>query len=276
MTSTETKEPGTGVARSRNLPPELQARIEERRLQSAMLNKIRGATWASQWDAGTVSAVAAWARENDVDPITEIDVLGGNLYLKARHYERKMSHLIAAGQIEYARKDWVHADKRLDEAAKQGQEWAQIEAARRLQARIEFNLSESADAACVYRIKHRMMDHEVTGAKEHVPGKRKDPVGDAMPMETIETRALRRAMLQLKEAMPDLRVPTTKDDDYIEVGEIVEANHEKLKALRSADDLEPETGDDAEAETVATEAAEGQLALGDDPPRRRVAQQEGR
>src|SRR5574338_1108618 len=230
---TTTKEPGTAVERARpHLTPEMQARIEERRLQSAMVQKIRGATWGQQWDANTIAAVATWARENDVDPITEIDVLGGNIYLKARHYERKLAGLIGAQQIEYARKDWVHVDKRLEKLADAGDEDAKRESRRRLNERIKYNLSDEADAACVYRIKHRLMDQEVTGAKEHVPGKRKDPVGDNMPMETVETRALRRAMLQLKEALPGVRVATTNDDAFVEVGEVVKENHDRLKAER--------------------------------------------
>src|SRR3990167_8864674 len=227
-------EPGSTVARRSPLAltPQQEAMIAERKLQSAMVQKIRGATWSQQWDAHTIAAVATWARQHDVDPITEIDVLGGNIYLRARHYERVLSRLIAAGQIDYARKDWVHIDARLEKLATQGSRDAVAEAERRTMARIRYNLSDKADAACVYRIKHRRMAEEVTGAKEHVPGKRKDPVGDAMPMETVETRALHRAMLQLAAALPDLSLSTTNDEDYMEVGEIVQENHDRLKATR--------------------------------------------
>jgi hypothetical protein len=259
MTATNTNEPGTALAKNRPaLSPELQARIDERRLQSAMVQKIRGATWGNQWDAHTIAAVATWARENDVEPITEIDMLGGNLYLKARHYERKLSQLIAADQIEYARKDWVHVDARLETMAAAGDRRAIDESARRTFERIKYNLSDAADAACVYRIKHRLMTDEVTGAKEHVPGKRKDPVGDAMPMETVETRALRRAMLQLKESLPSLRLAATNDDAFVGVEEVVQENHARLKAARTvpeAEDVEAEESRDlTDAEVAAQDA----------------------
>jgi hypothetical protein len=264
------------------LPPELQARIEERRLQSAMVQRIRGAIWGQQFDATTIAAVAAWAREQDVDPITEIDVLGGNIYLRARYYERQLSRLIAAGLIEYARPDWVHVDKRLEQMAKAGHAGALAEAERRTMARVEYNLSDDADAACVFRIKHRQMTEEVTGAKQHIPGGRKDPVGDAMPMETIETRALRRAMLKLREAVPDLPVAVSHDDDFVTVAEVVQANHDRLKAEREPKQIAAapteapapaatEEDDLAFDREIAAEedAAGGELPLGDAPARAR-------
>jgi hypothetical protein len=194
------------------------------------VQKIRGATWGNSFDATTIAAVAAWARENDVDPVTDLDVLGGKLYINARWYEKKLSQLIAAGQIEYARKDWVHIDKRLEKLADSGDVDAKKESLRRLKARIAHNLSDDADAACVFRIRHRQMEDEVTGAKEHIPGKRKDPVGDSAPMETIETRAIRRAMLQLSEALPSVRVVRTDDDSTVAVADIVKDNASRVSA----------------------------------------------
>jgi len=236
---TATQPETTALAKRANLSPEMEARIEERKLHSAMVQKIRGATWGNTFDAHTIAAVAAWARENDVDPITEIDVLGGNLYLRARFYERKLSELVAAGQIEYFRPDWVHVDKRIEKLADAGDEEMKYESRRRLKERISHNLSDDATHACIYRIKHRQMTEEATGAKELVPGKRKDPVGDAMPMETIETRSCRRAMLKLKEAGVNVRVASTNDDSTVEVAEIVATNHEQVKAEREVRQIAP-------------------------------------
>jgi hypothetical protein len=151
MTDTQTQ----AVARRPELTPDMQREVEARRLHSAMVQKIRGATWGNSFDATTIAAVAAWARENDVDPVTDLDVLGGKLYINARWYEKKLSQLIAAGQIEYARKDWVHIDKRLEKLADSGDVDAKKESLRRLKARIAHNLSDDADAACVFRIRHR-------------------------------------------------------------------------------------------------------------------------
>lgn len=260
----------TNAVAKRQLSPQQQAIVDER-LQSHLVQQIRGATWGKEWNADTIAAVATWAREQDVDPITEIDVLGGNIYIKARRYERVLSQLIAAGVIEYARKDWVHVDKRLEKLADSGDAEAKAESLRRMKARIANNLSDEATAACVYRIKHRLMDQEVTGAKEYNPAGRADPVGKSHPTETIETRALRRAMLQLSEAMPDVRMPTTNDDSMIGVAEIVKGSYEQLKQERSQRMLTPctstlDTADEVQsrAEPVMTSRVPAGLEEEDD------------
>lgn len=236
--SAAAKPESTAVARRPQLSPEQQSIIEARKAHGLMVQQIRGTIWAKEFDHDTIRAVAAWSRENDVDPVTELDVLGGRIYINARYYERKLGGLIAAGQIEYARGEWVHVDPRLEKLADLGDEEARAESRRRLMLRVEHNLPDDADAACIYRIKHRAMAEEVTGAKAHVPGKKRtlkkrdgtgtftvdaDPVGDAAPMETIETRALRRAMLKLKEALPDMHVASSRDDDSIDLGKVVAA-----------------------------------------------------
>lgn len=239
MTTSQKPEPGTAVSTKRQLTPAQQALVDERRLQSALVQQIKGATWGQQWNADTIAAVATWAREHDVDPITEIDVLGGTLYVKAAHFIRVLSQLVGAGLIDYHRPDWVHVDKRLEKLADKGDEEAKHEANRRLRERILHNLADEATHACVYRIKHRLMDEEVTGAKEFVPGKRKDPVGEAMPMETIETRAIRRAMRKLQQAVPQMRFARTDDDATVQVAEIVKGNHDQLKRDREVRQLNP-------------------------------------
>lgn len=226
------------------LSPELQQKIEQRRLHSAMVAQIKGATWGKDFDENTIRAVATWARENDVDPVTEVHVLGGQIYIGARYYERKLSELIGQGAIERCHGEWVQKDARLDALAKGGDPRAEAEINRRTWERIQHGLSDEADFACVYHIKHRLMSAEVVGAKEHVPGKKKtikrkdggsftvdaDPVGDQAPMETVETRALRRAMLKLKDALPGMRLASSRDDETVELAEIVESAHAKLKA----------------------------------------------
>lgn len=239
MSTTQKPEPGTAVSKKRELTPQQQAIVDERRLHSHLVQQIKSATWGTQWNADTIAAVAAWARENDVDPITEIDVLGGTLYVKASYFIRILSQLVGAGMIDYHRADWVHVDKRLEKLADAGDQIAKAESKRRLRERIGHNLSDDATHACVYRIKHRLMNEEVTGAKEFVPGKRKDPVGEAMPMETIETRSIRRAMRKLEEAFPQMHFARTDDDAGVAVAEIVKGNHDQLKRDREVRQLTP-------------------------------------
>lgn len=317
MTTTQKPEPGTAVAAARRseLSPEQQRQVEARRSHMRMVQQIKGTVWSRDFDATTTAAVAAWAQQNDVEPIQEIDVLGGRLYLNSRYYERKLSELIGAQQIDYARPVWCHVDKRLEKLADAGDEAAKKESRRRLDLRIEYNLPDEADAACVFEIKHRHMVEPIRGAKSHIMGKKKtikkkdgtsftvdaDPVGDQSPMETIETRALRRAMLKLKEAFPGVRIATSRDDDTIDVNAIVHGNYEEVKADREVKQLTPgESTFEAptqEAEPVAATSTavveddedeilrqdrelaerERQGGLGiDDKPRGRSAVREGR
>lgn len=240
MTSTDT----TAVQKRTELSPQQKAVIEERRAHGMMVQQIKGTVWAKEFDSDTIRAVANWAKANGVEPVTEIDVLGGRLYLNARYYERTLSHLVGAGLIDYYEPRWCHVDKRLEALADAGDVEAKELSRRRMLMRIEHNLPDEADAACVYVIKHRNMAEAITGAKAHIPGRKRtikkkdggsftvdaDPVGDQAPMETIETRACRRAMLKLKEAFPDVRMANTKDDNAIDVNANIQAGHEALKA----------------------------------------------
>jgi hypothetical protein len=316
MTTTQKPEPGTAVstAKRTQLSTSQQKEIDARRTHGLMVQQIKGTVWAKEFDANTIRAVAEWARVNDVDPVTEIDVLGGRIYLNARLYERILSQLAGAGQIDYAKKDWIHLDKRIEKLADEGDQEMKAESRRRMKARVQFNVPDNADAACVYRIRHRLMAEEVTGVKWHEPGKKRtikkrdggsftvdaDPVGDQFPFETIETRALRRCMLQLKEAFPDLRMPSTKDDDTAEVADIIHGNYEELKAEHAVKQLtpgestfEPPTQDQEPIESTTSAAVEDELSdeeiaeidatrerqagLGlDDKPRQRSAVRDGR
>lgn len=255
MTTTQKPEPGTAIAPARRatLSPEQQRIVEERRAHGLMVQQIRGTVWAKDFSPETMRAVATWAAANNVEPVTEIEVLGGRLYLNARYYERKLSELAGLHQIDYAKPIWCHVDKRVEALASSGDEEMKAESRRRLKLRIEYALPDEADAACVYEIKHRNMTEPVRGAKAHVPGKKKtikkkdggsftvdaDPVGDQSPFETIETRALRRAMLKLKEAFPGIRIAGSRDDDSIEVNEVVHGNYEEVKAEREVKQITP-------------------------------------
>jgi hypothetical protein len=259
MTTSQKPEPGTAVStvKRTQLSADQQAHIEARRAHGLMVQAIKGTVWAKEFDADTIRAVAMWARENDIDPVTEIHVLGGNIYIGARYFERVLSRLMGAGQIDYAKKDWVHVDKRIEKLADGGDQEMKGESRRRMKARIQFNIPDEADAACVYRVKHTQMGEEVTGAKWHVPGKKRvikrrdgsgtfevdaDPVGDQFPVETIETRALRRCVLQLREAFPEsIRIASTRDDDAIEMAEVVQANVRELKEGRTQAQITPGT-----------------------------------
>lgn len=250
--ATPTASDSTALATRRSmLSPEHLARIEERKAHTQMVQAIRGATWAKVSDLSDVAvrAIGAWAIAADIDPVTEIDVLGGNVYINADYYERKLSELIGLGVIAYARPDWIHHDQRLDVLADEGDEASRVERVRRLRERVLHNVPENADHAAVYRVKHRGMDEEITGVKFHVPGKKKtvrrkggtgtyevdaDPIGDAAPETTIETRALRRAMLKLRAALPgDVKLASSRDEDVVSLSSMLGEERARLARQRA-------------------------------------------
>lgn len=186
------------------LTPAMRERVLERRARNALLGQIRANTWGKDLSAGQVHAIAEWSRRHGVDPVTEVEVLGGRLYLNANYYGRKLSVLIAKGKVEWIRATWIHIDQRLDALAATGDEWAMEELTRRLRSRIEHRVPDECDAAMVFEVKHVAMSEPVRGVKFHDRGSnRKDPVGDSFPTETIETRAMRRAMLFLQRIDPE-------------------------------------------------------------------------
>ncbi len=186
--------------------------------------------------------------------MTEIDILGGNVYIKARHYERKLGELFALGVVTRWSRDWVQPDARLEKLAEDPEnEQAKDECKRRLWERIAHGIPDEADCASVFSIWVRdpVTQLEVStpaiGVKWHIPGKKKtikprgggapfqvdaDPVGDQSPNETIETRSLRRAMLKIKAAFPPgfKMAGAQKDEDSIELAEVLKIETEQRKA----------------------------------------------
>lgn len=227
--SDETQGPGTKVDRYVGLPPHMVAHIEERKRKNAMAAAISAQTWAKDIDASTARAVAEYCHTHDIDPATEIEVLGGRLYKNARYYERRFNEMSAAGLVEYCHREHVNVDPRLDELAKGDDAelaaWAKGERGRRTRARIGFNLKDEAKGAVVCRIKLLNVAGEFVGAEacgdgaKNYKGGLADPVGENEPAKTAESRALRRAMLLAMQAVPDLR---TREDAFVAgAGEIV-------------------------------------------------------
>jgi hypothetical protein len=211
----------TAVERSREsiMTPQMRASLQERKEWNALVNTLRGQVWAKEnMSESQVKAVAEWATRNGIDPVREVDVLGGRVYVNANYALRKLSELTHAGYIESHGARWIHYDARLEEEVKAGEEWALKEMRERRRERIMRAVPEASTEACVYWIKVRSLDEPVCGVKYHEQGKvvkRKksdgstynrdaDPIGDQAPIETVETRALRRAMRALVSIIPGL------------------------------------------------------------------------
>lgn len=197
------KPESTAVARQKpTLPPDIQAKVEENRVRNAAVAAIRGTLWGRDLGGDAVRAVAQYARDNNLDAVRHIEVLGGRIYLTAEFYDERGAALVRDGLIQPDEPVYINADERLDKLAAAGDSWAKAERDERLRQRIRFNVPENAKAAVVQRMRITATGAVVVGVNWCGTG-RKDPVGDAEPAKTAQTRARRRAWKQIAEVIPD-------------------------------------------------------------------------
>lgn len=197
--------PGTAVERSqkREMSPELQAKVEEMQLRNRVATQIRGAVWSKDLDARQIQALAQYCRENALDAVRHVEVLGGRIYLTAEFYDERGADLLRSGEIVPAEPDYINADPRLEELAAKGDEWAKGEKERRLRERIKWAVPEKAAAAVVQRFHIAANGRAVVGLNWCGGGSRqRDPVGEAEPTKTAQTRARRRAWKQIADVIP--------------------------------------------------------------------------
>jgi hypothetical protein len=80
--------------------------------------------------------------------------------------------------------------------------------------RIQYNIPDKATGASIFHIMLTDVPHEFSAAKWCGGGTRaKDPVGDEFPVETSETRAIRRAMRLVATTNPSLGALIEPNDD---------------------------------------------------------------
>lgn len=211
------------------LPAPLAAALEARKVANLVAAKIAEQNWGKVLDQSTRRAVAEWGQRHAVDVTTEIDVLGGRVYLNAAFYLRKLAELVEAGVVEYALPDYIHADKRLLEV---GTPEANAEHERRIMERIRYGVPEGAAAACVFRVKLRRLEREIVGINWCGGGVRKgDPVGDAEPTKTAASRAARRAMRQIvSHVRDDARRITAAEADAVAIGVVIDQETQRVEA----------------------------------------------
>lgn len=185
------------------LSPERQAKIDEARARSAVAKAIRSQIWGKDLHPNVLDAVIAYCRQNQLDAVRHVEVLGGTIYLTATFYQERGAPLLHSGEVVLEEPDYINADPRLDELAKGGDQWAIDEGARRKRERIKFAVPEQVKAAVVQRAKLRSgMTAVGVNWCGNVPGNKKDPVGDAEPAKTAQTRAQRRCWKQIADFVP--------------------------------------------------------------------------
>lgn len=208
--SAASKPEGTAVARVKPaLPPEVQATIEYNRQKNAVVAAIRGTIWGKEISQDQVRAVAQYAREMHIDPVRHIEVLGGRIYLTADFYAERGAKYIRDGSIVLHETEYIHADERLAAMAKgdgseEAQAWAERELSHRAMQRIKYAVPEAAKAAAVVRLTMRDGGATFVGVNWCGGTTKRDPVGEAEPTKTAETRAARRAWKRIVAVIPEL------------------------------------------------------------------------
>lgn len=204
------------------LPPEIRAALELRKAQKVVSAELGRLNWGSKIDGDTRLQVVEWCRQYDVDPATELDILGNKFYKNAAWHLRKLGEMVDAGLVEYAVTDHVAADPRLLELSTKGDQSikprAVAELHRRQFERIARGIPENAAAAVLFRIKLRSMIEEVVGCSWAGGGSRKnDPVGEAEPVKTAESRAARRAVRLIAGSNKELATLLARGDTEAEI-----------------------------------------------------------
>jgi hypothetical protein len=205
VTTTQKPENGEAIATRprRELSPEVQARIEEKRAHNAVAAAIRGTQWGKDLSPEIHRSIAEYCRANNLDPVRHVELLGGRIYLTAELYDEKGAHLLRSGEILPDEPDYINVDERLDKLAAAGGAEAVAEQNRRMWERIKYNAPESAKATVVQRFHIARSGAVVVGVNWCGGGSRKsDPVGDSEPAKTAQTRARRRAWKQIADIIP--------------------------------------------------------------------------
>lgn len=263
-----------------SLPEPVKQQLALRQMMNTVAAEIAGMSWGQNISRETARQLAEWGRRYNVDVTQEIDILGNKVYLNARYYLRRLGELIQAGLVEYAYPDHVHHDDRLEKLGEQGV----AEAHRRLTERVRYNVPEKAAASVVFRVKLRALSQETVGINWAGGGTRmSDPVGDAEPVKTAESRAARRCMRQLVSHMPVLSEEVESVISTLpELQARIQDDHEQVSRtmiggskVRTEGYDEPVPAQPAPAPVSAE--AQRQLDLAEDAEiERREIQQEGR
>jgi hypothetical protein len=198
------------------------ARVAEMRERNAHAAAIRGTQWGKELNGMALSAVAHYCTMNRLDPARHVEVLGGRIYLTGELYEERGVPLVLSGRVVLGEPLFVHHDPELDALIADAsdpemQEWARTVKRERTRIRIQYGIPHDITGGCVYRGRVGetvIVGFNWCGGKSKVkrrrhpkPGEaaeyRGDPVGDAEPVKTAQSRAKRRFWRQVVIALPE-------------------------------------------------------------------------
>jgi len=238
----------------------------EMRARNQMVATIKGQMWSKELSDTQVRALAHYCNSNGLDASRHVEVLGGRIYLTADFYRERGAPLVQRGIVRVGQTRYINADPRLQKLADAGDEWAKAELLERARQRIRFNAPEEAKAIAVVPLYVAGVEEPVLGINWCGGTGKRDPVGDAEPTKTAESRAERRAWRRVVEVVPEYGAAVQKVEVNAklageEIVGIAEANptlhgvgvSNQPKALRAPDG---ETGYGAEVEGAKVEVGD--------------------
>jgi hypothetical protein len=220
------------------LPPEAEAEIEKARILNLVVAAIAGCSWGKNMSTAMRRAYADYCRRYDVDPVTEMDNLGGTPYVNADWFLRKLGELRMSGIVKDFWLEHIHADPRLDALRKDQsisadlrkiaeQRWFDM-----LIKRIAHNAPEDAEAICVCTIVLPSGGAPIQGCKwagngtsvmqpKHNGNSAPNPIAEANATLSVESTSIRRAARQLFSHVSGVRVslpyPEAMEDEIAEL-----------------------------------------------------------
>jgi hypothetical protein len=205
-----------GGKRKWSLPPDVEARLEQRRIEGQIVAAVAAQTWGQNLTATMRRAVAQYCMRYGMDPLTEIDILGGCPYPNSEFYLRKLGELRSSGIVKDFWFERISADPELlkvagDESAPADmRDWSRKEHWRRWQRRRELGAREQAINAVAFHVVLAAGGHEIVGWKQAGGGtavKQFSSGGGGRPNPivedenngalSVESQAVRRAVRQI-------------------------------------------------------------------------------
>lgn len=238
------------------LSPETKQQLELARQFVTVVGAIGGMSWGQGLTPGIRKAIAEYCRVYDVDPLTELDVLGGSFYVNSEWFLRKLGDMMRRGDIESFWLAHIHKDERLREVMQDPEAPAEIRAEaadawyRAKLQRALHNAPENAEAICVAYIKLPGIPRPITGCKwggngtsiqqpNRGGGSRPNPVVENNAALSVESQAIRRAVRQVSSHVGS-RLPDfdKMDSDLTALGnraEAVVAQQQEIDARLAAE-----------------------------------------
>jgi len=203
------------------MAPHQRAALEDQRQRTRTAAAIAGTSWGQGMNHDQRLWVAAYCHRYGLDPMTELDWLGGGVYVNAEYFVRILGEMRRAGIIADHWLEHIQADPRLralmeDESfPPAAREMARQRWLESMIKRVERNAPEDAEAICVCYIVLPGGGHPIVGCKWAGGGTsvlqpksgrpaEPNPITENNPTLSVESGAIRRAMRQLASHVPTL------------------------------------------------------------------------